>query len=75
MKQLFCINDMCRILRIQSKRLPVQVAEDIEQHVVEAHHDPGGRYLGKPRADHGHYISKISTWISKIIGTYFLDVG
>ena len=66
---------MRRRLRIQSQRLPGKVSEDIEQYMMKTHHNPGSWYLGEPVADHGDYIGKISTRISKMGGTYFLDVG
>ena len=66
---------MRRRLRIQSQRLFGKISEDIQQHVMKTHHDPGRRYLGDPVAHHGDYIGKISTWIRKMDGTYFFDVG
>ena len=66
---------MRRRLRIQSQRLPGKIAEDIQQHVMKTHHDPGGWYLGEPLTDHGDYIGKISIGMNEMGGTYFLDVG
>ena len=58
-----------------SERLQIQVAEDIQKHVVPEHHDSGGGYCREGIAHHGNYVCKISNWVSKRKCTYFFEVG
>ena len=58
-----------------SEWLQIQVAEDVQQHVMPQHHDSCWWYDGQRLTHHRYYIRKISTEVIQNGCTYFFEVG